>query len=540
MRKTNGRRRTRRGFGLQRRAALALLVGALAAAPVAAQDDAPTRVWGQLGMGARFIDEEGPSHLFQERNDLHEGWVRGLELHAVGGSGWGLDLDAPRFDATAHDVTLSVRHRLAQGRLRTSSNRFHYDAVDLAIAERQQLAGNLSVRPNAHVELFGDVTRQGRSGERVAVLPGDEGELGPTFDQATLGWRGGARLFGWRSSLQVAFLQRALDSDVVPDFDRTTRGGEVLLRSRPVPRLETAMRYGHGRTELDARDGWIESDRFDGSLDVRLASGWSAGPRLRFEQTTDTELGFTAQIWGVGLGAGRYTPRWGLHADAEVGQRQDTRGDADVWGAGATGRLQLVPGVRLELSGRRRDRTRQDEDVLPVGGRALAPGGTLWSQRLETRLRLQRSPRWNAALRLARLDKEYGDIDTRIETWRYGVDAGCTPHAKLRLEAGWHLDDVDDAGTAGAYALRTQAVNAGFKLDPLPRLRLRARVDVLDVQRDLDLRKAAVSTGFDLDVYRGVALVVDYENDLYDEERAGLEAYRANVLSVVLRRGFER
>jgi hypothetical protein len=401
------------------------------------------------------------------------------------------------------------------------------------------LSGNLAVRPSTHLMLFGDVGRHGRSGDRLAILPGDEGELGTRYDQSTLGWRGGARLFGLRSSLQVSYLQRDLSSDIVPDFDRATRGAEVLLRSRPWPRLETALMYAHGRTELEARPEQLESDRFTGSLDLRLPSGWSAGPRLRFEQTTDEALGFTSKIWAAGVGAARHTARWSLQAQGEVGRRDDTRGQADVWGAGASGRLVLVPGLRLEIGARRQDRTRQDDDFVSPGGRLLSTAGTLWSQRVETRLRFQPDgSRWDAALRLARLDKKYGDIDTHFETWRWGVDAGWRPYAKLRLDAGWHLDDTSDDAAAGDYALRTQAVNAGFGFEPLPWLRLRSRLDLLDVSRDLDLRQAAVTAGLDIDWRAAVGLYVQYENDLYDEEGAGLETYRANVVSVGLQRGF--
>jgi hypothetical protein len=281
----------------------------------------------------------------------------------------------------------------------------------------------------------------------------------------------------------------------------------------------------------------LESDRFSGAIDVQMRRGWSGGPRFRFEQTTDAALAFTSHIWAAGAGAGCGGERWSMHADAESGRREDAAGGADVWGASGRGALRLASGVRLEASAMRRERQRNDADALRVDGRFVSTAGNLSSRRFEARLGMQARKRWSASLRVARLDKEYDDVNTRVRTWRYGFDAGCAAARWVRVDAGWHLDDAAGRAAEG-YALRTRALFAGFALEPTARLHLRGRVDLLDMQRDLENRKAVVSGGLDLELRPALLLGAEYENDLYEDELGSTESYRAHVVSISLRRGF--
>ncbi|MFQ5601021.1 MAG: hypothetical protein ACE5G2_10775 [Candidatus Krumholzibacteriia bacterium] len=518
----------------------ALLLGALlwqATTALASQEPPATaRIWGSVGFGQRFIDETGARNLFTERSHRFDGFgFHDLSLHARTPQGLQLDIEAPRVDDLGHDVRFGVRSPFVKGSLRSVSSRFFHDADGGLRSRRQHLSADLRVRPTHRVELFGNHSRIDRSGARQAILPGDEGELGTVYDHEVSSWRGGVRLFGLGSTLQVGFLGRELRSLVRPEFDRSTRGVDVQLRSQPLDAVRAQALYARAVTQLDRDDTELASARFSGRLDFRVRPGWSLGPRLRYEESTDEALGFTAQIWTVGAGARRQGTRWSACLDGEWGARDNANGSVDVWGVDGSGWLDLTHGWRLDLRLRRSER-QTFEGPLPDDVTSIA--GAVETQRLQTRLRYRPTKRWRAELLVARLDRDYDDVGVEQQTWRYGLQATVSPRPILRLEAGWRLDDAFDARSTGRYDLRTHMFFAGVQLDLDSRLRLRTRIDLLDMQRSVDVRKTFVTGGLDYEVGHDLTVGVQYERDEYEDGNPVAGTYDADMLLLTLRQGF--
>jgi hypothetical protein len=505
----------------------------LAAAGVRAQE---RRVTGTLGFGGAWIDETGDRTLSRERADLFEGFsVRDVSLHALAPGSVKLDLFAPRIDPVARDVQLRVASPIASGSIRTASNDFIYDSEGALRSQRDLLTADLRIRPVRHVELFGEHARADLGGRRQAIVAGDEGELGTSWDEDTATWRGGLRLDGWQSTLELASLGRTFESRVVPDADRTLHGFEAALRSRPHRRVDAEGLYAWSRTRLLADGTPLQSDRVSARADVEVRPGLRVGPIGRYEESTDYALGVRNYMWALGGAVRAQSARgWG-DLEGEWGMRDASVGDSDVWGVRAAGGADVGRGVRLQGVYQRRERDRQGI-AAPVVPAAPLPGlvGHLQVQRVEGRVRFRRRGRVSAEALVGRFDKNYDDVQVEQQTWRYGLGASGTAAEGVQLDGGWRLDDAFDERATGRFDLRTQVVYGGATFTRVPKLLLRARADAYKMQRALDEWKLLVTAGAEYELLENLTLGLEYGRNESEDDIAAL-AYRANIWSFVVR-----
>lgn len=519
------------------RAALAFVTLAM---PAAAQES--PRFWGTVGLGQSVIDEEGARHLFRERSDRFEGFAaRDVSLHAIF-PGLRLDVEAPRLDDVAHDAGLRWTNRYVSGSVRSARTRLFYDAGGGVQSRRDQLTADLRVHATRNVEFFGSHARHDRAGSRVAIDPGDEGELGTSYDQNSTTWRGGLRLASRGNTLQVAYVERQLESDVAPEADRTLHGVEAELRARAHERVRAEAVYARGRTRLDRDAMQLESDRVAGRVDVEVRSGWTLGPTGRFEESSDEALGVRNRLWALGGATRAVQARWDAGLEAEGGQRHNAIGTVDTWGVRVLGGVTPAAGLRFDVRLERQERDRGGLTAPAVPGTSLptavlSTNGTLAASRLQARARYRAGSRWSAEALVARLGRDYDDVRVEQRTWRYGLQGRVTPRADLQLQAGWRLDDTADTRPSGAYDLRAHTFFAGGEVEVASRLRLHARIDRLAFSRVLDVGKTFLAAGGEVDVARDLRLGLEYENERYDDDATANE-YRAHVWQLVLRQGF--
>lgn len=523
------------------RLGLALLAGGLllpAPAPARAQA-AATTYRGSIGLGAVLIDETGDRSAFRERADLFEGLsLRSIGFHAVTARGMRIDLDAPRIDPTAHDARLEIGSRRLSGSVRSARNHFLYDPAGDLRSQRDQLTGDLRLRPVRHVELFGEYARHDLSGRRQALEASEDGALGPSYDQETETWRGGVRLDGLRSNVSVSYLGRMLTSRSAPDFDRGVHGVEAHLRSRPLAVMSAEGVYGWSRTRLSLDGSTMEADRVSGRLDFDMGGGFTAGPTGRYEEATDRALLVRSQIWALGLGVrGSFSRGW-CDVEGEGGQRETSDGLSKVRGLRAAGGYTLGGGLSARGLYERRARHRRDIEPPSPGQPSFpTPIGTLMAQRVEGRLRWREAGRWTAEGLVARLDKDYDDVRVEQQGWRYGLQGSLRAGGGVRCDAGWRLDDTAEARPESRYDLRTNVLFGGVDITAWPRLALRARADYYRMQRDLDEWKLLVTAGAELEVVRDLFLGLAYDRNCFDEE-FDTGDYRANVWQLTLRHAF--
>jgi hypothetical protein len=500
--------------------------------------EADRRVQGSIGIGATWIDESGDRSLVRERADLFEGLsIRNVTLHAYAPGSVRFDLFAPRIDPVGRDVRLLVSSRRASGSLRTARNEFIYDPQGQLTSQRDQLTGDLRLRPMQHLELFGEAAKLDLGGRRQAIVPGDEGELGTSWDQDTQMWRAGARLDGWRSTLEVASLGRTIDSRSAPAADRALHGFEATLRTQPRPQIEAEALYAWSRTRILSDGTPLQSDRVSGRADFEVRPGLRVGPIGRFEESSDLALGVRSYLWAVGGAVRAHSPgAWG-DLEAEWGRRDTNTGDSDVWGLRAAGGSDLGAGWRLQGLYERRQRDRQGY-APPLAPAAPLPGliGHLEAQRVEGRLRYRRGSATAEAL-VARFDKNYDDVQVEQQTWRYGLQGNVLAGAGLRVEAGWRLDDAFDERTTGRYDLRTNIVFGGVEMTRIERLTLQVRADAYSMQRFLDEWKLLASARAEYEVLSDFFFGVDYARDQYEDDFEPRE-YSANIWSLTLRHSF--
>jgi hypothetical protein len=497
------------------------------------------RIQGTIGIGGTWIDETGDRSLVRERADLFEGMsIRDVTLHALGPGSLRVDLLAPRIDPVGRDVRLLVYSPLASGSLRTARNEFIYDAQGALQSQREQLTGDLRLRPVRHLELFGEGAKIDLGGRRQAILPGDEGELGTSWDQDTEMWRGGARLDGWRSTLEVASLGRTIESRSAPSADRALHGFEATLRTQPRPRLSAEALYAWSQTRILADGTPLQSDRVSARADVELRPGLQVGPIGRFEESSDLTLGVRSYIWAVGGAVRTQNARgWG-DLEAEWGRRDTNVGDSDVWGVRAAAGTELKAGLRLQGVYDRHQRDRQGF-AAPVAPAAPLPGliGHLEVQRVEGRLRYRAGNGATAEALVGRFDKNYDDVQVEQQTWRYGLQGSVLAADGLRVEAGWRLDDTFDTRTTGRYDLRTHIVFAGADLTRIHKLALHVRADAYSMQRSLDEWKLLASASAEYEVATNLFCGAQYARDQYEND-IDPQDYRANVWSFTLRHAF--
>ncbi len=508
-------------------------------AAAAAGQEAPQRMAWSIGIGQTLIDEKGDQAAFRERADKYEGLaLRGIAFHALAPYGLRIDLDAPRLDPIAHDARLDVSSRMLSGSLRSARNHFFFDPAGDLRSHRDQLTGDLRCRPVKHVELFGEYARIDLKGDRRDLVALDEGGLGPTYDQRTGTWRGGVRLDGLRSTASVSYLGRTFNSAAVPLYDRGVHGVEAQLRSQILPVMTAEGLYGWARTTLSHTGTKLDSNRFSGRLDFRLGRGFTAGPTGRIEDSSDHALFVHSTIWAMGLGVRGAFKRGWCDIEGEGGQRESNIGTSKVRGLRAAGGYTVGGGFTLQGHYGREARHRRDLDSDP-SYRPPLPNlvGTLMAQRVEGRLKWRWNSRWSAEGLVARLDKDYDDVQVDQRVWRYGVQGSCLAARGLRCDAGWRLDDTGETRPASGYDLRTNILYAGADLSSLPRLSLRGRFDYYRMQRDLDEWKMLVTAGAELDVGHDLFLGVAYERDGFGESFDAGD-YRANVWEITVRHAF--
>lgn len=492
-----------------------------------------------IGVGATIIDEYGDRSAFRERADQFEGLsLRSIGFHALAPHGLRIDLDAPRLDPVAHDARLEIGSRMLSGSVRTARNHFIYDPAGDLRSQRDQLTGDLRLRPVRHVELFGEYARHDLSGRRQALEASEDGALGPSYDQDTETWRGGVRLDGLRSNASVSYLGRTLTSRSAPDFDRGVHGVEAHLRSRPLSVMSAEGVYGWSRTTLSQDGTKLETDRVSGRLDFEMGGGFTAGPTGRFEESSDLALLVRSHIWALGLGVRGAFKRGWCDVEGEGGQRETNVGLSKVRGLRAAGAYTIAGGLSAQGLYERRARHRRDiYPPSPSQPPFPTPIGTLMAQRVEGRLRWRESGRWSAEGLVARLDKDYDDVRVEQQGWRYGVQGSFHATTGVRCDAGWRLDETGETRPESRYDLRTNLLFGGVDITTWPRLALRARADYYRMQRDLDEWKLLVTAGAELEVVRDLFLGLAYERDRFDES-FDAEDYRANVWEFTLRHAF--
>jgi hypothetical protein len=492
-----------------------------------------------VGIGQTVIDEHGDQSAFRERADQYEGLaLRGLGFHALAPHGVRIDFDAPRLDPIGHDARLDLGSRQLSGSVRSTRNHFFYDPAGDLRSQRDQLTGDLRLRPVRHVELFGEYSRIDLAGRRQALEASEDGALGSIYDQDTRTWRGGVRLDGLRSNVNVSYLGRTFASQSAADFDRGVRGVEAHLRSRPFEAMSAEGTYGWSRTTL-SRDGTkLESDRVSGRLDFAMGGGFTAGPTGRFEETSDLALLVRSHIWAMGMGVrGAFRRGW-CDVEGEGGQRETNAGLSKVRGLRAAGAYTVAGGLSVQGLYQRQARHRQDID-LPSVSRPPLPNriGTLMAQRVEGRLRWRSTGRWRAEGLVARYDKDYDDVRVEQQSWRYGVQGSLAATKGVHCDAGWRLDDAGETRPESRYDLRTHIVFGGVDVTTWPRLVLRSRADFYRMQRDLDEWKLQLTASAELDVGRDLFLGLAYERDRFDQNFDAGD-YRANVWEFTLRHAF--
>jgi len=536
-------RRSRRD-GIRRvtigmRAACLTVCAALLGPTTAAAQENPQTIQGSIGVGGTWIDETGDRSLVRERADLFEGVsLRQVDLHYLAPHSVRIDIFAPRVDPVARDAQLRVASRFASGSVRTASNHFIFDPQGALKSQRDLLTADLRVRPVQHVELFGEHSRIDLGGRRQAIVAGDEGELGTSYDQDTATWRGGLRLDGLRSNLEVAYLGREFQSRSAPEADRHVNGVEATLRTRPHARLEAEGLYGWSRTRLLADGTPLESDRVSGRVDFLVRPNLRIGPIGRFEESTDLSLSVRSHIWALGFGVrGRTGRGWG-DLDAEWGQRDNRLGTSDVWGLRVGGGYDLADGLQIRGLYQRRERDRQNSVAPEAPAPPLADVvGTLAVQRIEGRLRYRPTPRFTAEALLGRFDKDYHDVQVEQQVWRYGLQGSAEARPGVRLDAGWRLDDAFDTRTTGDYDLRTHVVFGGVDVTAISRLALRARADYYTMQRSLDEWKLLFTAGAEYELLRSLFFGIEYARNDYEDDVETLD-YQANVWQLTLRHAF--
>jgi hypothetical protein len=522
-----------------------LLLGACCAllaipGPAVAQDSR-TQVHGSIGIGGTLIDETGSRSLVQERSDLFEGFsARYLDLHVLTPQSVRIDVVAPRIDPVARDARLSVSSHFVNGSLRTASSQFIFDPSGALKSHRDLVTADLRVRPMQHVELFGEHTRIDLGGRRQAIVPGDEGELGDSYDQDASTWRGGVRLKGLRSTLEVGYLGRELRSDAFPSVDRHLHGVQTALRTRPYEQIEATGFYDYTLSRRLSDGTKLESHRVSGRADYVVKPGLRVGPLGRYEQTTDRSLYVQSHIWALGAGVRASNPRGWCDLEGEAGRRENRLGTADIWGLRANGSLNVVNGVQLKALYQRRERDRQGVSP-PQAPTAPLPDivGTLAAQRVEGRLHYRPVDRFSIEGLVARFDKNYDDVQVEQQTWRYGIQGTARAPHDVQIDAGWRLDDTFDTRTTGRYDLRTHVVYGGAAWQGLSRLSLRGRVDYYTMQRSLDEWKVLVSTGAEVRVIRDLFLGLEYARNQFEESVGALDTYKGNVWQFTLRQAFD-
>jgi hypothetical protein len=386
--------------------ALVLLVAGLAwcRPAILHADELLDHVRWSIGIGQTIIDEKGDQSAFRERADQYEGLaLRGLGFHALAPHGVRIDFDAPRLDPIAHDARLEVGSRMLSGSVRSAKNHFFYDPAGDLRSQRDQLTGDLRLRPMRHVELFGEYTRIGMAGRRQALEASEDGGLGSSYDQDTETWRGGVRLDGLRSNLSVSYLGRQLSSQSAPVYDRGVHGVEAQLRSRPLDVMSAEGVYGWSRTKLSQDGSRFESHRISGRLDLPMGGGFTAGPTGRYEDTSDLGVLVRSQVWALGMGVrGSFRRGW-CDVEGEGGQRETSAGLAKVRGVRAAGAYTVVGGMSVQGLYQLQSRNRRDIDLPPAGAPPLPYRiGTLMAQRVEGRLRYRSHGRCLRARRRSR------------------------------------------------------------------------------------------------------------------------------------------
>jgi hypothetical protein len=507
-------------------------------ATLLAQETQPQTLWGRIGLGVRAIDETGGQQLFVQRAYLGEGvLLRDTAIYYNTPFGMRIDLEAPRVDDLGHDVRFRIDHPIVKGGLRSAYTQFFYNPDASLRSKRKHFSSELVIRPARQLELFGNYGNVDRSGDRQAIIPGDEGYLGTFYDQDTSTGRAGLRFYGLRSTLQLAYVGRELEVRSVPGVDRTLDAFDAQLRSRPARDWRLEALYARGLTKLKSSGQNLESDRVSARLDYDMSSAWSLGPLFRFQQSTDDALGITSKIWALGLGAGRRGARWDARLDGELGERFDANGNVNTWGANLRGGVDLTHGFRLRLRYRQDERLR-DAFNAPQPPLQTSISGSRRLRLREAKLRHRLDRRWNSEVRVSRLRRDYAEVFVRQNTWRYGLETHLAPHDVVRFDLGWRLDDTADDRSTGRFDLRANVFFAEVGYDPIPRLRLVARVDVLDMRRAIEIRKTFVTGGLDVDVWRDTTLGVHYEWNEYTDDLVLADQYEANIVLFTLRQGF--